>query len=235
MKRLFLLIFLFSNILIKAQNYCNPPLMPTDFFYPNTTSTYTNSGLPYLCGPNTTLYDTLGLGTCRNAFLNNNTVLFFKQTPNNCTAGGSHTFWLKNNSMLNLIGSTGTVTIFYEPLATINNPGGMTITPYTSTCTVVTYQYGPCPLSINEILTKQVIFHVWPNPSSTKINIDLINSAEQYVEIKITNQLGEIVYERKQFPIIEKEIPIDNLSNGYYLIQVKTKIGQQSEKLIVLR
>ena len=92
-----------------------------------------------------------------------------------------------------------------------------------------------CFTGIKEASLRQTIFKFYPNPSITKINIEFITSNDQFAEIRITNQLGEIVHEIKQWAIIDKEISIDNLSNGSYFIQIKTRLGQQTEKLIILR
>ena len=88
---------------------------------------------------------------------------------------------------------------------------------------------------IAKLKKQEILFKVYPNPSTTKINIEFINPDNQFADITIINQLGEIIYKHKQWTIIEKEIPIDNLSNGSYFIQVKTKYGQQTEKLIIIR
>lgn len=232
MKYFLLIGFLTSTSLIKAQSACSPTYAPTDIFYPNSTSTATTSAITeYLCGPNTVVYDTLGLGTCHKAYLNPGTTLIFKETTFQCSS--AHQFWLKGNAVLVLKGS-GSVIITKESSATVNNLGSVSVFT-TIVCPTITYPFVNCSVGINEFNKKESLFRTYPNPTSSTINIEFLNTNHQPVDIRIVNQLGEIVYENKQWSTIYKEIPIEFLSNGSYLIRIKTNLGEQTEKLIVIK
>ncbi len=78
MKNLFFAIFLISNILLKAQNFCAPTYTSGEIFYPNTTNTPTNYIFArYLCGPNTIVYDTVAFGYI-SFYVNPGATLFYK-------------------------------------------------------------------------------------------------------------------------------------------------------------
>lgn len=80
MVRLVLCFFLLTILKLSGQqlpngNCVETNLVPDTFFYPNTSTTYTNNNIIqeclYLCGPNTVVYDTIPpFGKCRTVLLN---------------------------------------------------------------------------------------------------------------------------------------------------------------------
>jgi len=226
---------LFSHLFIFIQTIgygqlCNPTYTATEIFYPNTTSTATNSGFKYLCGPNTVVYDTLNTG-CKYHYVNAGSTLIFKVDPS-CML--TSRIWLKNNSTLNIQQGNEWVSVVFEPLATIINTVGAMFG--SNPCTSVTFPTVECSVAdINEAINKPNLFRIWPTPSSNKINIEFYSSADIFADISINNHLGQIVSSFNQFPVDNKEIPIDNLSNGSYFLNFQTKSGRQTQKLIILR
>ena len=215
---------------IKAQVWCNPVNTPTLNYQSNTVSSLTTflNNWYSLCGPNTIVYDTI-IYTSHFVYVNSNCSLIFRQ------GGGPQPsiIWAKNNSTITILQGCAPVNIRHEPLTIIINQSTMTIDD--SLCSSVSFPVLNCFTGIKEASLRQAIFKFYPNPSITKINIEFVNSTNQFAEIRIINQLNEIVYEKKQWAIIDKEISVDNLSNGSYFIQIKTRFGQQTEKLIILR
>ena len=204
-------------------------------YYPNTTSnittTVTNFNATYLCGPNTIVYDTAGYYGCRLMLISNSATLI-SSSP---TCLMVDLYYVKNGGTL-IIKSNANgygFRVFYEPLANIidNSSGGV----QTFSCTSILFPSVNCVTGVNEHTEQNNFFKIWPNPTSTKINIDLIGINNQSAGIIITNELGEIVFENKQFSFTNKEIPVDNLKDGVYFIQVKTKERQQREKFILIR
>jgi len=89
------------------------------------------------------------------------------------------------------------------------------------------------PTSIKNIdISKQVI--AYPNPTSTKLNINLIGNQSIH-EIRITNIMGGIVYEKS---FLKKKnninLSVDKLPIGSYFIQLKTNVGHVYNKKIVI-
>lgn len=58
---------------------------------------------------------------------------------------------------------------------------------------------------------------VFPNPASTVLNIQNLNS--EVLQIEIKNQLGNIVVQEK---VVDNKINVESLSNGLYLYIVKS-------------
>lgn len=105
----------------------------------------------------------------------------------------------------------------------------------TFSCASLTFPSVNCATNITENSNKSSILQIWPNPCATKINIQLGNTEILIEDIIITNQLGDIIYEIKYRSMTNNQIAIDNLENGIYFIIIKTKNGQFSEKIIVIR
>ena len=201
-------------------------------FYPNTSTVYTSTVSMewlYLCGSNTIVYDTAH-PLCRQVLLESGTT--YITNSQGCPyadfiyAKSSSTVIIKAN------GNPATFRVIYELGATIIDQTGSAIT---STCSALNFPVINCSVGISEISEQQELFYTYPNPSCSKINIDLKSDNNQFVEIKIANQLGETVFEQKKWLNNEKSFSIDNLISGSYFIHIKTKLGQQTRKLIVVQ
>ena len=77
--------------------------------------------------------------------------------------------------------------------------------------------------SINEV-ANQNIFSIYPNPSSSTINIDY---NEHFSTIRIIDIQGKVVLQSKQ-----KTIDINSLENGIYVIQIETENGVVNSKFV---
>jgi len=70
-------------------------------------------------------------------------------------------------------------------------------------------------------LDKEEFFYVYPNPSSEIINLkSSINSREKY-KIILTNNLGQVVLDKKCSDLNNLEINIQNLEPGIYFINIE--------------
>ncbi len=233
MKRFLFIILLVATSLVKGQLSCTSTYTVGDIFYPNTVSTptFASNGYQYLCGPNTLVYDTISIG-CLFVYVNTGSTLYYNR---GCPQLNVNTVWLKNNSTLNILANCPptSLKVYYEPLATINNPAAVQIGSVA--CTSITFPAINCATGINDHGNQEAIFLVYPNPSSSEINIETVNFHYNTADISIFNQLGELVLRRKDWRVSEKEINIDILSSGLYFIQVKTSKGQQTQKLVINR
>ena len=64
-------------------------------------------------------------------------------------------------------------------------------------------------------------FSVYPNPANYEINIDFPNyhANQNFYTLKISNSLGQIVYENK-FPEIQAKIDVRSLKNDLYILSI---------------
>jgi type IX secretion system substrate protein/galactose oxidase-like protein len=77
---------------------------------------------------------------------------------------------------------------------------------------------------------------VFPNPANSSLTISFSSSGNQTIELRIYNTLGKQVSffkEKITKGKFEKEINVEKWSGGIYFLQVKTKEGMISKKVIV--
>jgi hypothetical protein len=223
-----ILFILMLHQIVYGQSVCTQTSVPGEIFYPNSVSTATTIGLKYLCGPNTTVYDTAST-YCYYYYVDSYSSLFLK---GNCS--GNHAVCVKSTSTLTILPGVNSDTyVIYEAGATISNLSGSTI--YPTLCTKIVYTSASCGATYIGQNNSGEKLLIWPNPTSTKINIEFSGLVNQVADITIINQIGTIIREYKQWLLTNKEIPIDDLSNGSYFISVKTELAQKIEKLIIVR
>jgi hypothetical protein len=75
---------------------------------------------------------------------------------------------------------------------------------------------------------------IYPNPcKQEKITIEF--SSKEIVEVRITNIAGkEVLVEKLQIPENKKQIQLNDISNGIYLMRIKTSDDQLIVKKIVI-
>jgi hypothetical protein len=78
--------------------------------------------------------------------------------------------------------------------------------------------------SINKYELAQQNIHIYPNPAQNKITID----ATDVIDIKLFDVIGKQITSTK-----ENNIDVSNLPFGVYFIQVQTKQGTITQKIIV--
>jgi type IX secretion system substrate protein/galactose oxidase-like protein len=135
---------------------------------------------------------------------------------------GGEVTWTSNNGHLYLFGgSTSPFNHSYSDLwkYTID-----------TTCGVC-----PAPNSIKENnFTNELL--VFPNPANSSLTISFPSSEKQKIELRIYNTLGKQIYVEKEEITkgkFEKEINVKKLSGGIYFLQLKTKDGVMSRKVMV--
>ena len=229
MRKLYILFFIITTFYVKGQNNCNPTYSPAVIFYPNSTnSPTTNFGYEFLCGPNTTVYDTLEQG-CHFIYVNSGCTLFLKPTFS-CLAQSE--VWLKNNSVLNIVQGAGLIQIYYELGAIINNQYSVTIS--STSCTAITFPIVNCTVTgLVENNFGNNIFETYPNPVNDKLNIKFSSNEKEITKLQIINCVGQVVKEID----LENDtstININDLRNGIYVLNIKSKSSLYVSKRFIV-
>jgi hypothetical protein len=95
----------------------------------------------------------------------------------------------------------------------------------TSASTRFTYQQGfqqsLAAMVSNTISVPDFAVTIFPNPVVDSFTISVANAPDEYLSIKITNQLGQVLYQG-QLPSFQsqKTIPFGSYPNGTYLVQL---------------
>lgn len=110
-----------------------------------------------------------------------------------------------------------------------NTPGSVTHTA--SIHGVLYFPLGPLPVGINE--NEGFYANVFYNNYSSSIIINTIDEMGE-VDVYVTNQLGEIL--EQNHLVVDKQLSIQTgrLASGIYVINLQTKKGSISEKVLVI-
>ncbi|WP_324672209.1 FG-GAP-like repeat-containing protein [Hymenobacter sp. GOD-10R] len=75
---------------------------------------------------------------------------------------------------------------------------------------------------------------VYPNPAHDRVQLQLpLDLAAQSVQVSVRNSLGQVVLEKTLAPQAEAELSLANLPTGVYHVQVRSKQGLLSQRLVV--
>lgn len=128
------------------------------------------------------------------------------------------------------------------------NPGGITGNPLVTnaTATITTYTITGSDINSCEADTTQNIyvqgcnylgiekrnasdeFLIFPNPAKTEL---FFESSIEKADLRFTNVLGELVFERKNFDL-KCSLKIDFLAKGIYFLNIETQKGNKIVKVI---
>ena len=194
----------------------------------------------HLYGLPGTYYDTLhtSMGGCDSMVTTNLSVNYITAAFTYTPSGGSNQFFFQDSSYF----STGNSITTYSwsfvnsggtQTSNVSNPT-VVLNSYTTTvCLIVTTVNGcsdtTCKLitqtitGINQI-NNQAAISIYPNPANNKITID----ANDIVDVKLFDVLGKQITTIK-----ENQIDVSNLPNAVYFIQVQTKQGITTQKIVV--
>lgn len=95
----------------------------------------------------------------------------------------------------------------------------------------VVLHWEPTATGIEDNFAGNPVINIYPNPTNDWFNIDYQNAGN----IKVTNTLGEVIFEEKVNPLTEgtKKIDLSNFSNGIYFINVSNEKGALNHKVIL--
>jgi hypothetical protein len=227
MKTYLLIISCIITGYIKSQSLCSPPFIPTELFPSNSINNSTSFDLrQYLCGPNTTLYDTVpALG--RQIYVENNCSLIFRPS-----SPATDQVWLKSTSTLTLLdgGGSSDLYVYYEPGAIINQTTAThTYSMSVIACSSIVYPSINCVTGIKEN-TNENNPTISPNPSNGDF---IINSLNEIKKIEISNVAGQLLF--LEYNISKNpEIHLNNFDNSIYFVKIIYNNGINVTKKIIV-
>ena len=95
--------------------------------------------------------------------------------------------------------------------------------------------YTELPEGLNDILLKEDV-HIYPNPSTGKLNIVLMVNEQTDVHFSLTDLTGKLLIEGAYSlgqGINTKTIDLQELNNGIYILKLQTGKNYYSEKIII--
>lgn len=92
-----------------------------------------------------------------------------------------------------------------------------------------------CATGINYLNTSNFNIELYPQPTKDMVNINLINSFNKNIEIKITDITGKEI-EKKELEVNQGKTQFStlHLPNGIYILQLKNSQGQVAVKRLVV-
>jgi hypothetical protein len=227
MKKNLFIIFFAISVNIQSQSYCNPTNLPTEIFPPNSVnSSSSQEFVQYLCGPNTTLYDTIPWGG-RQIYVENNCKLIFMSH-----SVAIDNVWLKNTSELTLIDRYLTNIIVHIELGAIINqsPGPHSYHLTIDTCTNIVFPSIDCTTGIKEN-GLETNFTLSPNPNNGEFEI---SSDYQLNKIQISNISGQLLYNENTSSKNHK-VNLKSLDPGIYFVRIFSKNEISSVKKVLVQ
>jgi hypothetical protein len=235
MKKILLLLVSLTS-LSRAQCYYS--VIPNDIYYPSQTVTIPASSQfasMYICGPGTTVYDTLDPtagGKYRIVFVNSGSTYHYKYTLNS----NGMSLWATNGSTVIIYPGTNTGSSFSvdkEPGATIVNLSSGTITVNTCTSITVPSTNYCSAAGISHLNGSNNQIRVWPNPAHDKLFIGSESTGNK--TLSIVNVIGETVYSLKGMKDEKQEVSLSTFASGVYYVVIKGDGITETKKIVVTR
>jgi len=86
--------------------------------------------------------------------------------------------------------------------------------------------------SVSELHSENTAFSLFPNPASDIVTLKIVNTDNTYMTLNIYNVIGTLV---KSETLNNRQINIRDLSNGVYMVSIKSKDFTETQKLIIQR
>jgi len=88
--------------------------------------------------------------------------------------------------------------------------------------------------SVQEQPAKKTLFNLYPNPASDIVTLNIDNTINADFTLNIYNVTGELV-SSETLRQNQQQINISDLSNGIYMVEIKSKEWNGKQKLIIQR
>jgi len=126
--------------------------------------------------------------------------------------------------------ATITVAAFYND-TTCGNPYG----PYgNSVLYVDNLSFDNLITSISEQTSKSNLFNLFPNPANNIVTLNIDYTKDIVPKLNIYNLMGSLV-RSETLKQNQQQINVSDLSNGIYMIEIKSKGLKENQKLIIQR
>lgn len=97
-----------------------------------------------------------------------------------------------------------------------------------------TVRYYNLPVNVDELISTPIAYNIYPNPAKDNITIDFNGSYNEKSLLNIYNIFGSLI-KTETLNQNQQNINIRDLSNGLYLVIIKSKESTQNQKLIIQR
>jgi hypothetical protein len=88
--------------------------------------------------------------------------------------------------------------------------------------------------SAPELSTKNTLFNLFPNPTSDNVTLNINNENNEYFEVNIYGIMGELI-SKELLQQKQQQMNTGNLSNGIYIVEIKSGEWTEKQKLIIQR
>jgi hypothetical protein len=88
--------------------------------------------------------------------------------------------------------------------------------------------------SVSQNLSKNALINFYPNPASNLVTLNIDNIDNQDLTLNIYNIMGSLV-KTEIFKQNQQQISVSDLSNGVYMVEIKSKERTEKQKLIIQR
>lgn len=88
--------------------------------------------------------------------------------------------------------------------------------------------------SVSEKISENTIFNLYPNPASKIVTLNIENTNNSNLTINIYNSIGALVKSEK-LTQNQQQINVEDLGNGIYMVEIKSKEWTEKQKLIIER
>lgn len=85
-------------------------------------------------------------------------------------------------------------------------------------------------LSVNDIATAENQIRMYPNPAKDQVSISAPTNLEH---VAIYDMAGKLILKNENYRSNQETIPLENLSGGMYMVQIKTEKTTTLKKLII--
>ena len=93
--------------------------------------------------------------------------------------------------------------------------------------------------SVPDLTVKNALFNLYPNPASDIVNLSINNTNKEDLILNIYNAKGVLVrtetlkQNKPDYRSGRQQINIGDLSNGIYMVEIKSQEGTEKQKLII--
>ncbi len=135
---------------------------------------------------------------------------------------------MKNNGTLNIIPGFGNLFVYYEPLATINNPSAVPVV--LNPCSAITFPIVNCTATGIKENNLNTAFEIYPNPANEILNINI--HPDLVSKIRILNNLNQTI----KADIKNNSVNIRDLPEGIYFLSLEyNNYRTVCEKFVISR